>query len=145
MDKIPKRRIVNIYLDVDGVLRGTASPRSDVQNLVEFILTNFPESTYWLTTHCRRGVNHCARALRGYLSDNLVDRMEAIIQPTDWQVMKTDAIDMEQDFVWLDDNLFESEMKVLEANHVVDGFFRMNPRDPEMAKKALARIKSEIN
>ena len=49
---------------------------------------------------------------------------------------------MDQDFVWFDDNLFESERQVLKAYYVEDGFFRMNPKDPEMAKKALNNLKS---
>ena len=49
---------------------------------------------------------------------------------------------MDQDFVWFDDNLFESERQVLKAYYVEDGFFRMNPKDPEMAKKALIHLKN---
>ena len=45
------------------------------------------------------------------------------------------------DFVWFDDNLFETERMVLERNYVLDGFFKMNPKDPEMAKKALDFLK----
>ena len=47
---------------------------------------------------------------------------------------------MDQDFIWLDDNLFETERRVLEAYYVLDDFYRMNPKDPEMARKALAHI-----
>ena len=49
---------------------------------------------------------------------------------------------MDSDFVWFDDNLFEAEKAVLEQNYVLDGFFRMNPREPEMARKALEFLKS---
>ena len=56
--------------------------------------------------------------------------------------LKTDGIDKDQDFVWFDDNLFESERQVLKAYYVEDGFFRMNPKDPEMAKKALNHLKN---
>jgi hypothetical protein len=48
---------------------------------------------------------------------------------------------MDSDFVWFDDNLFDTEKSVLEQNYVLDGFFRMNPRDPEMARKALEFLK----
>ena len=49
---------------------------------------------------------------------------------------------MDQDFVWFDDSLFESERQVLKAYYAEDGFFRMNPKDPEMAKKALNHLKN---
>ena len=52
--------MMNIYLDIDGVLVGTASPMSDIVDLLEYILERFPHSTYWLTTHCRWGSNQCA-------------------------------------------------------------------------------------
>ena len=48
---------------------------------------------------------------------------------------------MDSDFVWFDDNLFEAERIVLEQNHVLDGYFKMDPRDSEMAKKALGFLK----
>jgi hypothetical protein len=57
--------------------------------------------------------------------------------------MKTEAIDMDQDFVWFDDSLLETERRTLEAYYVSDGFFKMNPKDPEMAKKALEFLKTK--
>lgn len=59
--------------------------------------------------------------------------------------MKPDAIDMDVDFVWFDDNLFESERMVLEQNYVLDGFFLMDPWDPEMAKKGLRYLRKFKN
>ena len=47
------------------------------------------------------------------------------------------AIDLDSVFVWFDDNLFEAERIVLERNYVLDGYFKMDPRDLAMAKKAL--------
>lgn len=134
--------ITNIYLDIDGVILGTASPKEDIVALITYIIDNFPNNTYWLTTHCRHGENRCAEWLRGELPDELVDRMETTIKPTNWEALKTEAIDMDQDFIWLDDNLFETERRVLEAYYVLDGFYKMNPKDPEMAKKALAKLRS---
>ena len=62
-------------------------------------------------------------------------------------MLKTDAIDMDSDFVWFDDNLFGTERTVLEQNYVLDGFFKMDPRDPEMVETALEflkRFKAEV-
>ena len=132
---------MNIYLDIDGVLIGTKSPREDVISFIRYILDYYPNNTFWLTTHCKGGVNHCIEWLkRNDFPKELVDEMDKIIKPTDWGVLKTDAIDLDQDFIWFDDSLFESEKRVLEANYVLDGFYRMDPKDPNSAKKALQFI-----
>ena len=136
---------MNIYLDIDGVLIGTKSPEEDIIELVKYILDHYPNSTYWLTTHCKGGVNRCAEWLKqNNFPEGLADEMDRIIKPTDWEVMKTEAIDMDQDFVWLDDSLFETERKTLEAYHVLDGFYWMNPKDPTSAKTALKHLKSML-
>ena len=44
---------MNVYLDIDGVIVGTASPQEDIVELLEYILGQYPHSAYWLTTHCR--------------------------------------------------------------------------------------------
>lgn len=134
---------MNIYLDIDGVLRGTASPIEDRVELLDYILTNFSDSAYWLTTHCRQDYNHTRAALlNSDLPKDLVERVSSIVKPTNFGVLKTDAIDFEKPFIWLDDNLFESEQKVLESHGCFVNHFYMNPHDPEMAKKALALLKN---
>lgn len=134
---------MNIYLDIDGVLVGTKSPREDVISFIRYILEHYPDSTYWLTTHCKGGVNRSAEWLRmNDFPTDLVDEMDRIIKPTDWGVMKTEAIDMDQDFIWFDDLLFETERRILEAHYVLEDFYKMDPKDPEMAKKALEFLQS---
>ncbi len=136
---------MNIYLDIDGVILGTRSPQKDVVRLVKFIMEHYPHSTYWLTTHCRNGTNRCAEWLKqNDFPRDLANRMNNIIQPTNWSVMKTEAIDMDQDFIWFDDSLLETEKKILEAYYVLDGFYRMDPRDPESASKAYKFLKSNL-
>ena len=133
---------MNIYLDIDGVIVGTKSPREDVLSLIEYILEHYPESTYWLTTHCKGGINRCAEWLKqNGFPEELVDEMDRTIKPTNWEVMKTEAIDMSQNFVWFDDSLFETEKQTLEAHHMLGGFYQMNPKDPESAKMALEHLK----
>ena len=49
--------------------------------------------------------------------------------------------------MWFDDNLFEAERAVLERNYVLDGYFKMDPRDSEMVETALEflkRFKAEV-
>ena len=134
---------LNIYFDIEGVLLGTKSPKRDVAKLLKYCLCKYPNSTYWLTTHCKSGENKTNSVLKGEFPDSLVEQIYNTFLPTDWEVLKTDAIDLDSDFVWFDDNLFESERSILEKYLVLDGFFRMNPKDPKMAKKALRFLKKQ--
>ncbi len=131
------QKIDKIYFDVDGVLRGTASPKEDIIALLRYCLDYYGDSLYWLTTHCKYGANRAPEALRGVLPDDLVDELKVKVHPTDWENLKTEAVDLDSDFVWFDDHLFDSEKQILAANYVLDGFFQMDYRDPKMAKKAL--------
>ena len=108
------QKIDKIYFDIDGVIRATASPKEDVMALVRYCLDNYPGAVYWLTTHCRSGENYTDYALRGEFPDEFVNELYAKILLMDWGALKTDAIDMDSDFVWFDDNLFEAERIVLE-------------------------------
>ena len=134
--------MINIYLDIDGVIRGCTSPKEYIEEFLWYCLDNYPDSIYLLTNHCNHGVNRAPEAIQDEFSKELVDALSKQVKATEWEVLKTDGIDMDQDFVWFDDNLFESERQVLKAYYVEDGFFRMNPKDSEMAKKALNHIKN---
>lgn len=132
--------LMDIYLDIDGTIRGVASPINDVIELLEYCLDNFPGQLYWLTTHCRGGVNNCYYAL-DFLPDDLRKRVTNEIKPTDWGAMKTDAINFSRPFVWVDDTIFDSELRVLAEKGADDGFFKINPSNPEGVKEALEYIK----
>ena len=59
---------MNIYLDIDGVLlinEGHAAPYAD--EFLQAVLTKYPESTYWLTTHNWKGENRAKDVLTPHL------------------------------------------------------------------------------
>lgn len=130
---------MNIYLDIDETIRGIQSPLDDVIAFLEYLLDTFPSQVYWLTTHCRGGVNNCYYAL-DFLPDDLRERAAKEIQPTDWNVMKTDAIDFSKPFVWVDDTIFDSELRVLAEHDADEGFYKINPDNPEGIKGTLEYI-----
>ena len=87
MNKIDK-----IYFDIDGVLKGTASPQEDVIALIRYCLDNYCGSLYWLTTHYKRGENQTNYALLSdVLPAKLVEEMYQTFKPTNWEVLKTDV------------------------------------------------------
>ena len=136
---------MNIYFDIDGVLKGVASPVEDLVELVTYVLDNIPGHVYWLTTHCKGGANNAIYALQDVFDEKLLDRMAKEIQPTDWGTLKTDAIDFDQPFLWLDDDLWQSELLVLKEHGAVNSHVMMDWKDEWAAKKALARIKKKQN
>ncbi len=107
---------MNIYLDIDGVL--LANEKQAAMHADEFlqaVLAKYPDSTYWLTTHCWRGENRTMEVLRPVLQAETTELVKKI-KPTDWGDLKTDAIDFSQPFKWFDDDLLPAERQIL-TNH----------------------------
>ncbi len=134
--------MLKVYLDIDGVLRGCASPVEDREELLRYILANC--EAYWLTTHCKHGVNNAILALSQEFSSELLAELDAKVRATEWGAMKTDAIDFDSDFIWLDDSVFQVERMILSGHNASQNAVAMNPRDPAAAKTALATIKARV-
>ncbi|MBR1939187.1 hypothetical protein IJ847_00455 [Candidatus Saccharibacteria bacterium] len=134
--------MLNIYLDIDGVLRGCASPKEDREALLRYILDHC--RPFWLTTHCKHGVNNAPLALSQEFAPELVAELAQKVQPTDWGSMKTEAIDFDQDFLWLDDTLFQVERMILRGHGAIQNIIVMNPRNPLAAQRALQIIKARV-
>ena len=127
---------MNIYLDIDGVLlinERYAAPHAD--ELLQTILKEFPDSTYWLTTHNWKGENRAKAVLAPHLKPETVALLDRI-KPTEWDEKKTDAIDFSQRFLWLDDDLWPEELVELEKHDATDNFIMIDlAKDPEQLKK----------
>lgn len=129
---------MNIYLDIDGVLlinEKQAAPGAN--EFLQFILTNYPESTYWLTTHCWRGENRAVDILTPALRPETIELLSKI-KPTEWGEYKTDAIDFSQPFLWFDDDLFPEEEIVLNEHGALKNRIEINLyKDPNQLQKLL--------
>ena len=126
--------VTDIYLDIDGTIKGTAAPIEDVIAFIEYCLDN--HNVYWLTTHCKNGRNRTYEAL-DFLPADLRERAYREIEETDWNVLKTDAIDFEYVFVWFDDTVMQAELDVLSENDADLGFFKIETDNPRCMKEAL--------
>lgn len=133
---------MNVYLNIDGVILGMESPLEDAVEFLRYLLENYPNNTYWLTTHVKDGENNTNYSLAGVYPDELVSRMYDVFKVTDWGTLKTDAIDFSQPFVWFDDTLFTAEKQVLEQNGVLSSYFKIDPSDKSALCKALKYLKS---
>jgi hypothetical protein len=129
---------MNIYLDIDGVLLidiGKASNYAD-EFLIR-VISKYPDTTYWLTTHCWRGENRCIDVLRPALKPETFKLLNNV-KPTEWGEFKTDAIDFKQPFLWFDDDLFPEEKEVLEAHNALKGHILVDLyEDPNQLQKLI--------
>ena len=135
--------MLNVYLDVDGVLRGCASPKEDIEKFLWFCLENC--YCYWLTSYCRGGVNYAVSKI-GDISQKLKFELQARVQPTDWHFSKSEAIDYSEPFVWFDDNApmhMIGKLKGFRPN-ASKNFYWVDSSDSESAKKMLDFLKERV-
>lgn len=126
---------MNVYLDIDGVLLANESNAANyADEFLQAVLAAYPESTYWLTTHNWRGENRTKEVLAPHLKPETVPLLDKI-KPSVWNEMKTDGINFSEKFIWLDDDLWEDELKVLERHNATDNFILIDlQKDPDQLK-----------
>lgn len=130
--------MTNIYLDIDGVLLAKDhNPANYVDEFIKYVLTNFPNSTYWLTTHCQGDATRPIQDVGRLFKSETVELMK-LIKPTSWQYSssKTAAIDFSKPFLWFDDGLFINERNELIDHGALDNWIEVDLRkDPDMLLK----------
>jgi hypothetical protein len=112
--------MTKLYLDIDGVLLTARHTQAapGVAAFVEFVTQHF--TCYWLTTHCKGDSAPTLRYLSQFLAPTTLELLRQAVQPTTWDTLKTEAIDVAADFYWLDDSPFQSEIAYLRAWDVAD-------------------------
>ena len=130
---------MKLYLDIDGVLITTKNPRAPegIEIFLEYLTSNF--DCYWLTTHCKGDASGCIRYLRQYLSDDSLGYLLKV-KPTLWQTLKTEAINMEESFYWLDDYPMIAEKNELEKHGKLESLIQVNLNNQD----ELGRIINEL-
>lgn len=137
---------MNIYLDIDGVLLSNdLNPANYANEFLRYILEKYPDSTYWLTTHCQ-GDPEVPMQHIGHLFESDVQQMMKRIKPTTWDLAKTRAIDFTQPFLWFDDDLFHEEKIDLMKNNVMDNWIEVDLyKDPNYLQRFLTSFPVPIN
>ena len=142
-----------LYIDIDGVLLGKRTPNDHeiwlaegAAEFLEFALAHF--DCYWLTTHAKDGYTGPAlRALRPFADKEFLE-LAGMVRPVAWSTLKTEAIDLESDFYWLDDQLLAVEREILEEHGRFDRWIRVDTRanysDLVRARQHLAKIIERI-
>lgn len=117
---------MNVYLDIDGVLLANEeNAASHVHEFLGLIHDRFPNSTYWLTTHCRGNARTAVERLSLVLPPETIELLHGI-KPTMWRTAKTEAIDISKPFLWFDDDLFEDEREVLTSHNALDNWIEVD-------------------
>ena len=124
-----------LYIDIDGVLltiKNTQQPPFAME-FIDFITSIF--DCYWLTTHCKTGDNyHILQYLSPYYNTEIIEKLK-LIKPTTWGTAKTDAIDFNSDFYWIDDYIFEFEKNILKRHHKMSRWIEANLNHKDELKR----------
>ena len=131
---------MNVYLDIDGVLLANENNAANyADEFLQAVLAAYPDSTYWLTTHNWRGENRTKEVLAPHLRPETVPLLDKI-KPSVWNEMKTDGINFSEKFIWLDDDLWQDELKVLEQHNATDNFILIDLQKNPNQLKDIAEI-----
>lgn len=131
------------YIDIDGVLLTRQMTIPDhAETFIDFLLQNF--DCHWLTTHCRAGENKTIQYLKQFYPADILAKVQQI-KPADWLTLKTEAIDMHSDFIWLEDYPFEAEKRILKTAGKTESLVTIDLSRPDelmQVQKELSRHQS---
>ena len=137
---------MNIYLDIDGVLLANDwNAANHANDFLRFVLDKFPDTTYWLTTHCQGDPNTPIQHVGHLFEPDVVELMRKI-KPTTWDLAKTRAINYDEPFLWFDDDLFYEEKQTLTKQGVLDNWIEVDlAKDPDQLAKFLTSFPLPTN
>lgn len=133
-----------LYLDIDGVLLTSKNPAvpNGMVEFIRFITSSF--DCYWLTTHCKGDVNSCIQYLRHYFSTDIISLLTKI-KPTIWHTLKTEAINLREPFLWLDDYPMLAEKRELDAAGKSECLITINLNHAEELNRITYILESFMN
>ena len=134
---------MKIYLDIDGVIltRDHKIPEYG-EEFVSYLMSH--HEVFWLTTHCRGGVNGAIKYLSQFYSGSTLAKLKRVIQ-TDWMDLKTEAIDFDSRFIWLDDCPFEAEKRILNKYHRIDALIVVDLKRERELREVQKKIEQLSN
>lgn len=129
---------MNVYVDVDLVLLVDEYHAANfAHEFLKYLANHYPDSTYWLTTHCRGDAKTAVERLGKVLKPETMKLIQDI-KPTNWDVSKTDAIDFDEPFLWLDDDCYPEEREELIKHGVLDNWIEVDlSKDPNQLQKLI--------
>ena len=134
---------MTLYLDIDGVLLdyNTDTYAKGAIELIEYITSEF--ECYWLTTHCKGDTSPAIEYLTDYFPAETIEKLKTI-KPTYWEDLKTEGINFDKNFIWLEDYPFQAELSVLEHFGVSDSIYKVDLRNENELLIVLNHLKGII-
>ena len=129
-----------IYIDIDGVLltsRGTRLAPGSVE-FIDHATKHF--DCYWLSSHCKGDAEPVLRLLSQYFDEASMEKRKGV-KAADWRTLKTDAIDLESDFYWLDDYPMRAEMQVPKEHDRLDRLIVVDLQRENELKRIIELLK----
>jgi hypothetical protein len=107
-----------VYLDIDGVIVDYNSKQMPfLKEFLDIVFSISNGEVYWLTTHCHDGSTERAVSYLEEVLDPETLSMLKKVKPNKWDTLKTEGINLNEEFLWFDDVIFQSEYKILEQAH----------------------------
>ena len=134
---------MNLYLDIDGVLLNHDSDTKANYSieLIDYITNEF--DCYWLTTHCKGDATPAIEYLSDYFPAETIEKLKTI-KPTYWEDLKTEGIDFDKNFIWLDDYPFQAELSVLEHFGASNSIYKVDLRNENELLTILNHLKGIV-
>ena len=134
---------MDLYLDIDGILLNYDSDsRADYSiELIDYITNEF--DCYWLTTHCKGDAAPAIEYLSDYFPAETIEKLKTI-KPTYWEDLKTEGINFEKKFIWLDDDPFQTEVSVLEHFGVSNSIYKVDLKNENELLTVLNHLKGIV-
>jgi hypothetical protein len=134
----------NIYIDVDGVLLTIKNAKPAVNSIefIHYILANF--NCYWLTTHCKGDSTPALKYLNQFFDNIIIEKLKTV-KTTNWSTLKTEAIDLNFDFFWIEDYPFQAEINILEYNNKKDNLIIVDLNQPNELLRIIELLKNSIS
>ncbi len=130
--------MTRLYLDINGTLVRHGEPADGVVPFLASVTEQF--DCYWLSSICQGDADDAVSYLARIFPPEALPSLRRV-KPTAWGRLKTDAIDFDGDFYWLDDHLSVGEREMLERHGALDRHIRIdhvaNPGQLEEVRKFL--------
>lgn len=115
---------MNIYLDIDGViLANDLQKAKHAEEFIKYLTDN--HDVYWLTTHCKGDAEYTVNFISRYFAPDIIPYLKKI-KPTNWNTLKTEAINFDEPFLWFDDQLFDSEKDELDCRNALTNWIEVD-------------------
>ena len=117
-----------IYLDIDGVVlgkneHGKIALIPNFKAILSYLRKNY--ECRWLTTHGRYDTDDVIRYLKPYLKGINPDELK-FIKAVPWRTLKTETIEFDSPFIWVDDQPLQFELDILRERGLLDRWLKVD-------------------